>query len=218
MQQVLDFGVSIHPEQDHPLQVKRLACQLFGELQTLHRMGNTERIWLQAAALLHDIGKAKKRRNHNKHSCKYIIKTGDLPFNKTERVLIGLIARYHRGPLPKIYHRYYSNLNHEQRLYVQKLAGLLRFADGLDDTHDGAVVDLSCTIRRNLIKVSIYSHYPFSENKSYHKTDLLQRVFHRDFQLYKTDIPYIPGRSVYMYANLDKTMNPFNLQLCNITS
>ena len=56
---IIGIGEAYGFETEHALQVTRLALRLFDELQPLHGMGNTERIWLRAAAMLHDVGKAR---------------------------------------------------------------------------------------------------------------------------------------------------------------
>ncbi len=45
-------------EHRHARQVAKLSLKLFDKLQPLHRMGNSERIWLRVASLLHDVGKS----------------------------------------------------------------------------------------------------------------------------------------------------------------
>ena len=101
----MEFGYSVRKERQHPIQVRRLSCMLFDELQSLHHMGNTERIWLQIAALLHDIGKSICAKDHNKQSRDMIINAAELQLGQKERILVGLIARYHRGALPNRSHR-----------------------------------------------------------------------------------------------------------------
>ena len=53
-------------DEKHAIDVNELALKLFDEFQDLHRMGNTERIWLETAALLHDAGKPQNKGIHHK--------------------------------------------------------------------------------------------------------------------------------------------------------
>jgi exopolyphosphatase/pppGpp-phosphohydrolase len=152
---------------------------LFDELQSVHHMGNTERIWLQTAALLHDVGKSIRRNDHNKKSRDIIIKSAKLPFNKRQRIIVGLIARYHRGARPNRGHRYYGKLDSESRYYVRKLAAILRFADGLDGNHRDAITDLSCRITEENIIVSPETEGLFGPQKAIGKADLLEDVLNR---------------------------------------
>ena len=169
------FGLEVA----HAAQVSRLALDLFDQLQPLHRMGNTERIWLRAAALLHDVGKAQNPREHHKVARDIIINSPELPFRWEERLLIALIARYHRGPLPRDGHAYYCDLDPEARNDVRKLAALLRLADSLDKGRSGLVAGLRCTIRPQSVLIGVESRDLLSIGKVMSKADLFQRVFER---------------------------------------
>lgn len=179
IQAILEFGLSVRNERRHPTQVCRLCCMLFDELQCLHRMGNTERIWLQTAALLHDVGKSICGKDHNKKSRDIIIKSAKLPLDRNERIIVGLVARYHRGALPSRTHKYYGKLDSESRYYIRRLAALLRFADGLDRDHQSSVTDLSCHVTEDHIIVCPQTRGAFDPRKAIAKADLLEDVLGR---------------------------------------
>ncbi len=166
-------------EAGHAVQVMRLALRLFDDLQPLHGMGNTERIWLRAAAMLHDVGKSQDPKNHHKAAQEIIIGSPKLPFTDEQRVIIGLVARYHRGSQPQGDHKYYRDLDAETQLYVRKLASLLRLADGLDKGHRGLVEGLRCDIRRRRVRMTVMSREPLSTDSPKGKADLFEGVFRR---------------------------------------
>jgi len=199
----MEFGLSIRNERQHPIQVCRLCCMLFGELQSLHRMGNTERIWLQTAALLHDVGKSICAKGHNKKSQDIIIKSSGLPLNKNERKIIGLIARYHRGALPGQCHKYYAKLDAESRYYVKKLAALLRLAEGLDGNHRGSVTDLSCHITEDNIVLCPETEGVFNPQKAIVKADLLEDVLGRKVIIMERLEPILPSTEIELGDHLD---------------
>jgi exopolyphosphatase/guanosine-5'-triphosphate,3'-diphosphate pyrophosphatase len=178
---------------------------LFDELQSLHRMGNTERIWLQAAALLHDVGKSIRGRDHNKKSLEIIIKSPNLPFDKKERKIIGLIARYHRGIQPNRTHKYYGKLDSESRYYIRKLAALLRFADGLDRNHQSSVTDVSCQITEDNIIINPEITGPFNSRKAILKADLLEEVFDRKVVIFERLEPLFLSAEIEFEDDLDYT-------------
>lgn len=178
-QRALEFGLSIRNEKKHSLQVGKLVCLLFDELQPLHHMGNTERIWLYTAALLHDIGEAVDEKNRHEKSFEIIAGSSELGLDKEQRKIIGLIAGYHSGPKPQMRHKYSHQLNSEQKYYVRKLAALLRLADGLDSNHNDLVSDVSCDITQDNIIIKIETSGPFNPRKAISKSDLLEDVFGR---------------------------------------
>ena len=117
----------------HSNEVKRLALIIFDETNAkIHEMPQIEREYLQAAALLHDIGYFIEAKSHNKHSMHMIIKEGLYGFDERETKIIGCIARYHRGGLPdKESHEIYGSLDKKDRKTVKRLGGILKLADGL---------------------------------------------------------------------------------------
>ncbi|HZQ99472.1 MAG TPA: HD domain-containing protein [Chloroflexota bacterium] len=123
----------------HVHQVARNAARLFDALRQFHGLGRDEERLLVAAALLHDVGYPADPERHHKVSARMVRTLLGPPFADDEVALIALIARYHRGPCPKLRHRRYAALAPEHRALVTWLGGILRVADGLDRAHDGAV-------------------------------------------------------------------------------
>jgi exopolyphosphatase/guanosine-5'-triphosphate,3'-diphosphate pyrophosphatase len=190
---IIGVGEAYRFEQNHALQVTRIALRLFDELQPLHGMGNTERIWLRAAAMLHDVGKAQDPKEHHKVAQEIIIRSAKLPFRAEERVIIGLIARYHRGPLPQNDHKYFEDLDTEGRRYVRKLASLLRLADGLDKGHSDLVGGLQCEIRRRRVHIRLVSRNPLSIDAALSKADLFEHVFQKKAVLHTAVVKGTPN-------------------------
>jgi exopolyphosphatase/guanosine-5'-triphosphate,3'-diphosphate pyrophosphatase len=124
---------------DHARHVARLALSMFDQTRGVHRLGDTEREWLDHAALLHDIGVHISYERHHRHS-QYLIRNGGLRgFEPHEIEIIALAARYHRRAAPKKSHEEYGALRAPERRVVRTLAALLRLAEGLDRSHSQAV-------------------------------------------------------------------------------
>ena len=121
----------------HPQEVARISMLLFDEAdKKLFEMTEREKEYLNAAALLHDIGYYKEAKGHNKHSMYMIIENGLEGFDKRETKIISCIARYHRGSLPdKVEHDVYNTLEKPDRKIVKRLGGILKLSDGLDKDH-----------------------------------------------------------------------------------
>ncbi len=179
MKVIIGVGEAHGFERNHALQVTRLALRLFDEVQPLHGMGNTEKLWLRAAAMLHDVGKGQDPKDHHKVAQEIIIRSSSLPFRTEERVIIGLVARYHRGSLPQNDHKYFEALDADRRRYVRKLASLLRLADGLDKGHCDLVEALQCEIRRRRVHIRLVSRKPLNIGPALSKADLFERVFQK---------------------------------------
>ncbi|MGI6086350.1 MAG: HD domain-containing protein [Kiritimatiellia bacterium] len=120
----------------HAEQVAKLSLQLFDLLQEEHGCTQRHRLFLEVAALLHDIGAFVSAHSHNIHSMYLIRNTEFAGLSSEEIELIAVIARYHRKTIPKTRHPEYTALSHADRLVVSKLAAILRVADTLARVYD----------------------------------------------------------------------------------
>ena len=91
---------------------------------------------LQAAALTHDVGKAKGTENHQKDSYRMIRGVArPLGWSARELELAAVVARYHRGALPRPGGKTMQALALPDRPLAMELAGVLRLANALDLRH-----------------------------------------------------------------------------------
>jgi exopolyphosphatase/guanosine-5'-triphosphate,3'-diphosphate pyrophosphatase len=131
-------------EPEHSARVARLALELFDATVELHRLDETCREYLEAAALLANVGLFISHSRHHLHSY-YVIRNSErlLGFTDNEIEMIALIARYHRKSAPKPSHREFAGLSPDNQAVVRTLAALLRVAIGLDRRHEARVVSLT---------------------------------------------------------------------------
>jgi exopolyphosphatase/guanosine-5'-triphosphate,3'-diphosphate pyrophosphatase len=119
-------------DKKHSEHVRSHALYLFDRFKAVHRLERRERLLLELAALLHDIGRFVNSEDHHKHSM-YIIKaTQFIGLDQRERDIVACIARYHRGSLPKQSHEVYGALSGRDQRIVRRLAAFLRIADAAD--------------------------------------------------------------------------------------
>jgi len=144
---VINLSRQFHNEIEHGTHVADLALKIFDQTQSMHKLTAVEREYLEAAALLHEIGLSISHALHHRHSY-YIIKNGELlGFTENEKEVIANVARYHRKSHPKLKHEGFRTLSAEDQDVVVRLAAILRIADGLDRTHAGKIANV--TVRRN---------------------------------------------------------------------
>jgi exopolyphosphatase/guanosine-5'-triphosphate,3'-diphosphate pyrophosphatase len=119
----------------HGRHVAALATRLFDELLEEHGLSDRERLLLQAASLLHDIGIYVSLRAHHKHS-QYLLSASQIfGLSDQETAVVANIARYHRRGGPQLTHLPYLELDRDDRVIVNKLAAILRVANALDAEH-----------------------------------------------------------------------------------
>ncbi|MGE3842897.1 MAG: HD domain-containing protein [Vicinamibacterales bacterium] len=129
-------------DEAHGRAVMRLAVRLFEELRDEHGLGDHERLLLQVAALLHDIGNFVSLRSHHKHT-QYLLSASQIfGLSDDDLAIVSNVARYHRRALPQKTHLPYIALDRPERTVVNKLAALLRLANALDAEHLQKVRDL----------------------------------------------------------------------------
>jgi CHAD domain-containing protein len=153
------------PNFDHSRKVTSLALELFdgfgaSVLNHTFRDAEARRI-LQAAALLHDVGRVKKDAGHHKRSFRMITElTPPIGWSKDEIFSAAVIARYHRGAEPRLEHKDYASLRPAEQERVAWLAATLRLADGLDSDHRGRILNVSIQRDRTalIIRATGYVH------------------------------------------------------------
>lgn len=182
---VLQLARVCNYEQGHTHQVTRLALKLFDDLQSLHKLDEQERFWLECGALLHDIGWIEGQKGHHKTALRIILDSPLLPFNGRERQIIGSIARYHRRAAPKKKHVPYGELGPDDRDVVRILSAILRVADSLDVWHEDRVKDVSAKVLPDEIVVHCKAAKPLDEERDQvrNKGALFEEVFKRKLEV-----------------------------------
>lgn len=166
----------------HPKEVRRIALMIFDEVsRKIFEMPQSEKKYLESAALLHDIGYFKEAKGHNKHSMKMIVKEGLKEFSPMETKIIACIARYHRGSLPdKEEHEIYNTLEKHERKIVKRLGGILKLADGLDKAHKSIIksIKIDYDFQNSVAKIFLITNVePLDISAAIRKRDLFEIGF-----------------------------------------
>jgi putative phosphoesterase len=171
--------------EEHSRTVARLGLILFDCLRDLHGLGEEDRKLLECAAACHDLGWVEGRRAHHKTSMRMVIEDDELPLTDKERIVIAVVARYHRKALPDKRHAHYCNLSNKDRKRVDKLAAIIRVADGLDYSHRKIVDSLTCEhdADRIILHLAHRAEPETEEEETHKKADLMMKVFRRDLVL-----------------------------------
>lgn len=137
---VIHLAENFKYEKSHAHHVAQLALSIFDQTKELHGLGDSGREYLEAAAILHEIGNFISHSQHHRHGY-YLIRNSELlGFTENEKEIIANLARYHRKSHPKSkQHPEFARLSGDEKETVRKLASILRIADGLDRTHSSAV-------------------------------------------------------------------------------
>ena len=132
-------------KREHAEQVKKNASMLFDAVNgVVINLSPKAKEYLLAAAYLHDIGYFIDKKSHHKHTMDLILQYGIDGYEEEEETkIIANIARYHRSSFPNIEeHKEFASLKSQNRDLVQKLASILRIADGLDKPEKNLILQI----------------------------------------------------------------------------
>lgn len=186
VEKALKVAAAAGYEKGHTEQVRTLALRLFDELSELHRLGEKERVMLDLACILHDVAWQDSGKSHHKAARDMILSSRELSFeDDTERTQVAMIVRYHKGALPDEDHRFYGDLDPGSRSNVDKLASIIRVADGLDRTHFGVVKDLKCRIlpEKVVIHLAAKERSGIDDDAAVEKSDLFRKTFGKSIEI-----------------------------------
>lgn len=148
---VLHLAEQMDEDTVHSNHVATLALSLFDQTVEQHDLGDDAREYLEAAALLCNLGLFLSHAGHHRHSY-YMIRNSEhlTGFTNREIELIAQIARYHRKSVPGVKHPEFALLSKKDQALVRCAAGLLRIAIGLDRTHGQKVSEVKVSGRKSL--------------------------------------------------------------------
>lgn len=136
------LGHKYHFDSEHGVRVARTAQSIFDQTLSLHGFEEEERLLLEIASLLHDIGYFIGMLNHEKHGY-YIIKNSPMiGLDERQLTVIAHIVRNHRKTTPASQDEYIKSLIQKDRSIVNKLCALLRLADAIEVSHTTRIRDV----------------------------------------------------------------------------
>jgi len=166
-------------DEPHSKVVTDYSVQIFDALGDLHNLGMNERMLLEAAAILHDIGYYIDARMHHEHSY-YIAKAFDMPGLDQEQIkIIAFLVLMHRVGTDESTETRLSYLNMETQLTIRKLVSILRIADALDTSHMQLVetVDVDVQSSKIIIKARTRKHAYLEKLGFDQKKDMFLETF-----------------------------------------
>ena len=129
--------------------IRSLTTQLFRRLQSVHRLPPQYADWLEAAAMLHEVGAYINRSGRRRHT-HYIIANSELfGYTPVQRRIIAAITRYVGNSLPAVSDPVMQMVPRTDQLAVPKAVVLLRLARALDQGRRGAMRELHVRVHQD---------------------------------------------------------------------
>ncbi len=132
------YGIDVNKAEP----VRQHAVELFDALAKVHELPAEYRGWLQAAAMMQEVGKFMNHQGHHRHT-QYIIANSEIfGFSPEQRMIVAAIARYMGKSRPAAADREMRGIPVEEQGRVARAVVLLRLAVALNQDRASAVVGL----------------------------------------------------------------------------
>ena len=136
--------------------VRQHALQLFRDLQPVHELPPEYCFWVEAAAMMRDVGKFMNYQGHHRHA-QYIIANSEMfGFTPQQRAITSAIARYLGKSRPDPEDRTMRPIPPEEFVRVQRAVVLLRLALALNQDRASDVLKVTMRVypKRVLMELS----------------------------------------------------------------
>ena len=158
----VNLGKKFYFDEAHSRHVAKHCMTIFDALLKEHGMNRRQRIMLEVAAVLHDIGTYIKPSGHQKHG-QYIVANSEIfGLHNDELNIIANVISYHRGDPPASSDIEYMTLQRDERILVLKMASILRVADALDRGHSQQIKKITVERRPETVVLHVDKTYDLS--------------------------------------------------------
>jgi CHAD domain-containing protein len=156
LQKLRTWASFLDPDVPHSTRVTRMALQLYDALSQ-HGVVSSRpeyRRILEAAGIVHDVGRNKDDSGHRKRGFRMIGKLKPpLGWSDEELRCVAVVAHYHRGGLPQKGDSHFVGLSARRRAELLPIIGVLRLANAFDTAHDGRVSRIALDQRDETLNV-----------------------------------------------------------------
>lgn len=146
----------------HAAKVEEFSLKLFDRLARTHGLSKRERLLLQVAAILHDIGKFVSLRTHYFYSYRLIMSSDILGFSEDDKEIMANVAHYHSKGTPSDADPNWAVLSREQKVIASKLSAIVRLADAVDRTHRHKVSHCEVSLKGDELIVEVAANEDLS--------------------------------------------------------
>lgn len=169
LEKLRTWAAFLDPDTRHSALVTRLALQLFDGISQCGMLNLTseQRRILEAAAVLHEIGRDKTGKGHHgghqKRGYRMVARLQPpVGWTAEDMLCVAALVRHHRGNLPGRDDSSFVGLNAKQRAQLMPLLGILRLANAFDEGHELSVTGLRIEGRKGALTVLAEGLQPLS--------------------------------------------------------
>ncbi|MBN9614453.1 MAG: PQQ-binding-like beta-propeller repeat protein, partial [Acidobacteriales bacterium] len=163
--------------------VREHVVQLFNALARVHELPEEYKLWLEAAAMMHDVGKFMNHQGHYRHT-QYIVANSEIfGFSPEQRTIVSAIARYMGKTRPDPSDRLMRTIPAEEHEHVRRAVVLLRLAVALNQDRATAAVRMRVHVYPKRVLLDLISGRTGAELEAWSlrkEADYFKEVFRRE--------------------------------------
>jgi exopolyphosphatase / guanosine-5'-triphosphate,3'-diphosphate pyrophosphatase len=163
--------------------VRQHVVELFDALARVHELPEEYKLWLEAAAMMQDVGKFMNHQGHYRHT-QYIIANSEIfGFSPEQRMIVSAIARYMGKSRPEAMDRPMRWIALEEHVHVTRAVVLLRLALALNQDRASAVVRMKIHVYPKRVLLELVPGRGGAELEAWSlrkEADYFREVFRRE--------------------------------------
>ena len=159
--------------------LEHITTTIFDSMKKVHGMGQSERLYLRLAAILHDCGKYISLLNVGEASYDIIMATEMIGLSHMEREIVANVVRFNHSDFV-----YYGQaqerpmgLDKASYLTVAKLTAILRLANSLDRSHKQKMKGVKAVLQENELKVDTQEDITLEKGFFQTSTEFFKEVY-----------------------------------------
>lgn len=158
--------------------VRDTALKIFDATSKYNGLTERDRLLLELASILHEVGKFVHAKSHNDAAYSLIKYTELIGLDSDELDTIALIVRFYPND-DAYFHPMYLALSSKKKVLVSKLMSILRLADALDASHKEKIKDIALDIQHGIFTFSCYTtqDLSFEEWSFEHRVAIFEQVY-----------------------------------------
>ena len=165
--------------------VRAHAAQLFASLQKVHELPLEYRMWLESAAMMHDVGKFMNHQGHHRHT-QYIIANSEMyGYLPEELAIVSAIARFMGKSRPSPLDRAMRAVPPEEHVHVERAVVLLRLAMALNQDRASDVLRVKTIVYPRRVVLALTPGRTGAELELWSlrkEADYFREVFRRELE------------------------------------
>ena len=174
-----------HVSQKFGKEVARLSLALFDQCANLHHMPHRDRLLLEIASLVHEIGLYIRVGGYHRHGAYLISVSPLLGLSKAEKRMLAQVVRYQRKAAPSNDNESFASMTTDEQKRVWQLSALLRLGIALNKERRHRVHQVHVEISQHDITLHLEGdgHLMLERWASLQLTDYMQQAFNRKLHI-----------------------------------